>query len=232
MGLFADDHPPARRRRLQPRRGIDDVPGRQRLARARAPTVTTASPVLTAARAASSSRAPRSAPRSLEHAEPGAHRALRVVPVRDRRAEHRHDRVADELLDRAAVLLDPPLRLAWYSCSQSRTSSGSAPSARAVNPTRSTNRIETSFRSSSAARTVELGAAAAAETRTVGVVGAAARARRGCFRRRHSCPSSCSASHAFATRFCARVSHASTTSSRSSSRSIRSRAGIRVSTAG
>ena len=40
------------------------------------------------------------------------------------------------------------------------------------------------------------------------------------------------ASHAFATRFCARVSHASTTASRSSSRSRRARSGIRISTAG
>jgi hypothetical protein len=33
-------------------------------------------------------------------------RALGVVLVGDRRAPHRHDRVADELLDRAAVPLD------------------------------------------------------------------------------------------------------------------------------
>ena len=35
-----------------------------------------------------------------------AHRALGVVLVRDRRAEDGHHRVADELLDRAAVPLD------------------------------------------------------------------------------------------------------------------------------
>ena len=35
-----------------------------------------------------------------------AHRALGVVLVRDRRAEDRDDRVADELLDRAAVALE------------------------------------------------------------------------------------------------------------------------------
>ena len=38
----------------------------------------------------------------LEHLERGAHGALRVVLVRDRRAEHRQRRVADVLLDRAA----------------------------------------------------------------------------------------------------------------------------------
>jgi hypothetical protein len=35
-----------------------------------------------------------------------AHRALWVVLVRDRRAEHRHDRIADELLHCAAALLE------------------------------------------------------------------------------------------------------------------------------
>ena len=46
-----------------------------------------------------------------------------------------------------------------------------------------------------------------------------------------SSSSPCSASQAFATRFCARVSHASATRSRNSSRSIRSSEGIRTSTA-
>ena len=38
--------------------------------------------------------------------ERGADRALGIVLVRDRRAEDRHDRVADELLDGAAALLE------------------------------------------------------------------------------------------------------------------------------
>jgi hypothetical protein len=42
----------------------------------------------------------------VEDAKPGAHRALGVVLVRDRGAEDGHDRVADELLHRAAVPLD------------------------------------------------------------------------------------------------------------------------------
>ena len=46
----------------------------------------------------------------LEHAQARADRAFRVVSVRDGRAEHRHDGVADELLEHTAVLLDPPLR--------------------------------------------------------------------------------------------------------------------------
>ena len=40
------------------------------------------------------------------HGEGGPHRALRVVLVRGRRAEDGHHRVADELLDDAAELLD------------------------------------------------------------------------------------------------------------------------------
>ena len=60
--------------------------------------------------------------------------------------------------------------------------------------------------------------------------------RRGEARRRPSAQASslplCSASQAFATRFWARVSHASTTRSRSSSRSNCARSGMRTSTAG
>ncbi len=42
----------------------------------------------------------------LEDPEAGPHRSLRVVLVRHGRTEHRHHRVADELLDRAAEPLD------------------------------------------------------------------------------------------------------------------------------
>ena len=42
----------------------------------------------------------------VDELEAGAHRPLGVVLVRHRRAPHRHDRVADELLDRPAVALD------------------------------------------------------------------------------------------------------------------------------
>ena len=40
------------------------------------------------------------------HGERGAQRAVGVVGVGDRRAPERHDRVADELVERAAVLED------------------------------------------------------------------------------------------------------------------------------
>jgi hypothetical protein len=40
------------------------------------------------------------------HGERGPHRAFRIVLVRDRSAEERHDGVADELLDRAAEALE------------------------------------------------------------------------------------------------------------------------------
>jgi len=42
--------------------------------------------------------------------ERGTHGAVRVVVVRGRNAEDRHDRVADELLDRAAVRPQDPAR--------------------------------------------------------------------------------------------------------------------------
>ena len=42
----------------------------------------------------------------LQNPQPGAHRTLRVVLVRHRRTEHRHYRIADELLDRPPEALD------------------------------------------------------------------------------------------------------------------------------
>ena len=45
--------------------------------------------------------------------ERGADGPLGIVLVRDRRAEDRHHRVADELLDRAAAALDLARRRAW-----------------------------------------------------------------------------------------------------------------------
>ena len=50
------------------------------------------------------------------------HRALGVVLVRDGRPPHRHHRVADELLDRAAVALDQPLRRSRSSARAARAS--------------------------------------------------------------------------------------------------------------
>ena len=68
-----------------------------------APIVTAASPVRTPARAwiAGTERAD-----AVDQVERGADGALGVVLVRDRRAPDGHDRVADELLDRAAVAVD------------------------------------------------------------------------------------------------------------------------------
>ncbi len=58
---------------------------------------------------------PRAAQRALTsrlrgvHRASGRHRPLGVVGLRDRRAEHRHHRVADELHDRAALAEDGPV---------------------------------------------------------------------------------------------------------------------------
>ena len=67
----------------------------------RASSATSASPVLTATRTSSPSST-----RRVAHRERRADRTLGVVLVRDRRAEDGHHRVADELLDRAAVPLE------------------------------------------------------------------------------------------------------------------------------
>ena len=76
------------------------------------------------------------------------HRPLGVVLVRDRRAEERHHRVADELLDRSAETLELGAQMRVVRREHARTSSGSSRSARAVNPTRSANSAVTTLRSS------------------------------------------------------------------------------------
>ncbi len=48
---------------------------------------------------------------AIEHTQCRANRTLRVVAVRDRSTEHRHHGIPDELLERAAVVLDPVLRV-------------------------------------------------------------------------------------------------------------------------
>ncbi len=60
-----------------------------------------ASPVVTPTRSSSPSSSANIADR-----ERRAHRALGIVLVCDRRAEQRHHRVADELLDRAAMAFE------------------------------------------------------------------------------------------------------------------------------
>ena len=87
-----------------------------------------------------------------DEVERSAHRALGVVLVRDRRPPHRHHRVADELLDRAAVALDQPLR----QCRSSGRGARACPRRRVpptptVNPTRSAKSTETSRRSAAGA---------------------------------------------------------------------------------
>ena len=68
-----------------------------------APTVTAASPVSTPARAWIAGAKCR---HCVDQVERGAHRPLGVVLVGGRRAPNGHDRIADELLDCAAVALD------------------------------------------------------------------------------------------------------------------------------
>ena len=109
---LADEHGPGLGDRLHARRGVDEIAGDHPLpgraerdggfpgehARARLQVL---GAELFAERADSG-----------DEVERRAHRALRVVLGRDRRAPDRHHGVADELLDRAAVELDqPPARV-------------------------------------------------------------------------------------------------------------------------
>jgi len=107
----SDDQASRRRRRLEPRRSVDDIAGRQR------PAVL--SGVQGDERVAGVHGRTRGQIEGVlaielvdpfENAQAGADCALRVVSVRDRCAEHGHDSVADELLEHASVLLDLPLR--------------------------------------------------------------------------------------------------------------------------
>ena len=72
-----------------------------------APSVTAASPVRTPARAWTPGP---SVADGVDELEGGADGALGVVLVGDRRAPDGHDRVADELLDGAAVAVDDVAR--------------------------------------------------------------------------------------------------------------------------
>ena len=103
LSLLADEHPVDRRRRLQARPGVDDVAGGHPLAGLRASSEpherlagVDADPHLELVALA----------RPVADRERGADSALGVVLVRGRRAEDGHHRIADELLDGAAVALE------------------------------------------------------------------------------------------------------------------------------
>ena len=94
--LAADQHLAGRRRLLEPRRDVHRVAGDERVA-------------LAGDHLAGVDADPRLQPERGDggaHLPGGPHRAQGVVLVGDRDAEHGHDGVADELLDRAAVPLE------------------------------------------------------------------------------------------------------------------------------
>jgi len=106
--VLADEESADRSRRLEPRSGVDDVAGDDSLA-------DVGTGVERHNRFACIDGAPHREPESLvvihlidrgEDAQPGSNRSLGIVLVSHRRAEHGHDRVADEFLDRALVALD------------------------------------------------------------------------------------------------------------------------------
>ncbi len=111
--LLADHEPPGRRRRLEPRGGVHDVAQREGLAGLRT-RPQGHDRVARVHRRPDLERSVGALPAQIadrvHDAQAGADRALGVIAVRDRSAEHGHDRVADELLDRAPESLDLLLR--------------------------------------------------------------------------------------------------------------------------
>ena len=100
---LADEDPVRRRRRLQPRGGVHDVAGNH-------PFAGTGTSIerherLTGVDADANLQL-RLLQDRIPNRESRPHRPLRIVLVRRRRAEHRHHRVADELLHRASVMLE------------------------------------------------------------------------------------------------------------------------------
>ena len=109
---------------------------------------------------------------AVAHGQRRAHRPLRVVAEGGRRAEHRHHRVADELLDDAAEGLELVADRARGRARASRgrpRDRGSRP--RAVKPTRSTKTTLTMRRSSPSAASAgsERRRAREAEPRDIGI---------------------------------------------------------------
>ena len=102
MRRHADEHAVDGRRGLDSRRGVDDVAGDERLALRRARIERDER----LARVDCDAYLEPVLDHCVSHGERGPHRALRVVLMRDRRAEDGHHRVADELLDRSAESLE------------------------------------------------------------------------------------------------------------------------------
>ena len=95
-GRRPDEHLARRSRLLEPCGHVHRVAGDERAALARQDL----------ARVHADPRLQLELRQRVAHLRRGAQRTQRVVLVRDRHAEHRHHRIADELLDRPAVALD------------------------------------------------------------------------------------------------------------------------------
>ena len=115
LGRLAHEHGARRRHRLEPRRGVDEV-ARDHALVGRADGHRR----LTREHPAARLDARTQGPHRVDELQGGADRALGVVLVRDRRAPHGHHRVADELLDRAAVAVDRPRARGRSSASAAR----------------------------------------------------------------------------------------------------------------
>ena len=103
---LADEDRPRLGRLLEPRRDVDRVAGHEEVARAPASRLATTSPLLTPSRIGRSSPSARIVADAVAQLERRVEGPGGIIAVGGRQPEHRHDRVADELLDRPAVALD------------------------------------------------------------------------------------------------------------------------------
>ena len=145
VGLLADEDAVDRGGRLEARRRVEDVAGRHSFAPAR-PRVERHERLAGVDRDAHLQLVLLAGP--VADRERGAHGALGIVLVRDRRAEERDDRVADELLHRAAEALElgADVRVVGAKAGV-RPPPGRAARRGAVEPTRSAKRTVSILRS-------------------------------------------------------------------------------------
>ena len=116
----------------------------------------------------------------LGDAERGPHRALGVVLVRHGSPEHGHDRVADELLDRAPEALDLPLEAGVIGGERGAYVLGiGVVGARSeADQVDEQDRDDLALLGCGSSRGCQGGAAFEAELRPLGILGSAARAQR------------------------------------------------------
>ena len=169
--VVVDGQPAGRRGRLDPRGGVDRVAGHHALAdRAERHGDLAGDDPAAGLQPGQPSCSPmRGHP--VDELQPGPDGALGIGLGGHRRAPHRHDRVADELLDHPAEAPDDGLGQCRVLDRSSRTSSGSRCSLKVVKLTRSTNSTEHIRRSASGRVRIGCDASASPVTTSASLTG-------------------------------------------------------------